>query len=141
MRKGIWNFLSVLYPAILKNIYKMHLGSNVKISYRAHLDKSINPRGIHIGDNTWILADSWVLAHDYCRGKNGVGFRTDTFIGSNCVIGIGSIIMPGVNIGSHVVVGSGAVVTKDIPDHCMVVGNPARIIKEDVIVSDKGQIL
>lgn len=39
------------------------------------------------------------------------------------------MIIPGVKIGNNVVVGAGAVVTKDVPDNCVVVGNPARILK------------
>lgn len=38
------------------------------------------------------------------------------------------IVKP-VHIGNHVVIGANAVVTKDIPDNCMVVGIPAKIIK------------
>ena len=38
------------------------------------------------------------------------------------------IVKP-VHIGNHVVIGANAVVTKDIPDDCMVVGIPAKIIK------------
>ncbi|WP_348636746.1 hypothetical protein [Flavobacterium anhuiense] len=37
--------------------------------------------------------------------------------------------MPKVKIGKNVIVGAGSVVTKDIPDNCLVVGVPARIIK------------
>lgn len=48
--------------------------------------------------------------------------------------------MPGVKIGNEVVVGSGAVVTKDIPSNCIVVGNPAQIIKQDIKV-EKGKIV
>lgn len=95
----------------------MNIGQNVMISYKATLDKSINPRGIHIGNNTWVLAESMILAHDHCRN-----LMTDTIIGDNCVIGVRSIILPGVKIGDHVVVGAGAVVTKDVPNHCIVVG-------------------
>lgn len=40
------------------------------------------------------------------------------------------MINPGVHIGSNVVIGSGSVVTKDIPDNCVAVGNPAKVIKE-----------
>jgi hypothetical protein len=32
-------------------------------------------------------------------------------------------------------------VTKDVPDHCAVAGNPAKIIKEGVVVSESGQII
>jgi acetyltransferase-like isoleucine patch superfamily enzyme len=70
------NGISNLYPAFLRRFYGMHIGANVRISYKAKLDKSINPKGIHIGDNTWVLADSMVLAHDYCRGENGKGKNT-----------------------------------------------------------------
>jgi maltose O-acetyltransferase len=42
--------------------------------------------------------------------------------------------MPGVKIGNEVVIGSGSVVTKDIPNNCIAVGNPAKIIKTDIHV-------
>lgn len=45
-------------------------------------------------------------------------------------IGAGSIITAGVTIGKHAVVAGGSVVTKDVPDHTVVGGNPARIIKQ-----------
>ncbi len=38
--------------------------------------------------------------------------------------------MPGVTIGEGAVIGSGAIVTKDVPDHTIAVGNPARVIKK-----------
>ena len=65
----------------------------------------------------------------------------DTYIGSNCVIGGRAIIMPGVTIGDHVYVGAGSVVTKSVPDHCIVAGNPARIIRTGTVISDMGQII
>jgi len=76
-----------------------------------------------------------ILAHDYCRGTNGTGKRYETFIGKNCVIGVNSIVLPGLKIAA------GAVVTKDIPSHSMVAGNPAKILRKGVVVSDLGQIL
>lgn len=44
-------------------------------------------------------------------------------------IGINSVIMPGVTIGQNSVVGASSVVVKDVPDNCVVVGNPAKIVK------------
>lgn len=46
-----------------------------------------------------------------------------------CWIGANAIILPGVIIGENSVVGAGAVVTKSVPARCVVVGNPARVIK------------
>lgn len=51
-------------------------------------------------------------------------------IGSDCWVGVGTIILCGVTIGNGSVVGAGTVVTKDIPKNVVVVGNPARIIRE-----------
>lgn len=50
-------------------------------------------------------------------------------IGDNVWIGGSVTILPGVTIGNNVTIGAGSVVTKDIPDNCIAVGNPARVIK------------
>ena len=38
--------------------------------------------------------------------------------------------MPGVTIGDNVIIGANSVVTKDIPDNCIAVGMPAKIIRQ-----------
>jgi len=43
-------------------------------------------------------------------------------------LGAGSIILPGVTVGEFALVGAGAVVNRDVPDHGLVVGSPARLI-------------
>jgi acetyltransferase-like isoleucine patch superfamily enzyme len=48
--------------------------------------------------------------------------------------------MAGIKIGNNVIVGSGAVVTKDVLSHCIVVGNPARIIKTNIQTELCGQL-
>jgi acetyltransferase-like isoleucine patch superfamily enzyme len=50
-------------------------------------------------------------------------------IGRGCWIGRCACIFGGVTLGRNVVVGANAVVTKSIPDYCVVVGNPAVIVK------------
>ena len=44
-------------------------------------------------------------------------------------IGGGSIVLPVVTIGKNSVIGAGSVVTRSIPDNCVAVGNPCRVIK------------
>lgn len=51
-------------------------------------------------------------------------------IGDGSWIGFGSVVLPGVSIGRHVVIGANSVVTSDLPDYCVAVGAPARVIKK-----------
>lgn len=53
-------------------------------------------------------------------------------IGDGSWLGHGAVVLPGVTIGAHVVVGAGSVVTTDLPDRCVAVGNPARVIRRHV---------
>jgi acetyltransferase-like isoleucine patch superfamily enzyme len=51
-------------------------------------------------------------------------------VGSYSRIGSNATILPDVKIGKNVTIGAGSVVTKDLPDNCVAVGIPAKIIKE-----------
>lgn len=106
--------------------------SSTIVEGNVKLDK-LYPRGIHIGENTLVAGGSTILSHDHCkRVGNNSPYLVDTYIGKNCFIAVGAIIMPGVKIGDEVIVGAGAVVTKDVPSNCIVAGNPAKIIREKI---------
>lgn len=132
LRAKAWKLLTNFYPMYLKKVYRMKIGCGCVISWKAHLDKSINPRGIIIGDRTWILNGAMIISHDYSRT-----LKCDTVIGNDCIIGIRSIILPGVVLGDEVVVGAGAVVTKNVPSNTIVVGNPAVAIKRVKVKNGK----
>ena len=102
----------------------MDIGVNTQISWHTHLDKSINPEGIHIGDNCLITRGGYILAHDEARK-----IKKDIYIGNDCFLGVGVIVLPGVRIGNNCIIGAGSVVTKDIPDNSIAAGNPARLIR------------
>ena len=110
----------------LRHVYKMDLGEGVRLSLRADLDWT-NPRGVHIGDETYIAFGAVILAHDMSRA-----FHTHTYIGRRCFIGAHAIILPGVRVGDECIVGAGAVVTKDVPPGSIVSGNPAVVIRSGV---------
>lgn len=118
----------------LRTVWHHEIDESARISFSAYLDRT-NPRGIKIGSDTIITRGAMILSHDYCRAT-----RSDTIIGSRCFIGVGAIIMPGVQIGDEVVVGAGAVVTKDVEPGHLVAGNPARVIKA-IRTRAYGQIL
>lgn len=107
----------------LRYFFGFDLDKTAIVSLSAVLDRS-NPKGVRIGGHSIVTARCIVLSHDYVRGV-----RCSTEIGSNCFIGVGSIVMPGVRIGDGSVVGAGSVVTKDIPPGSLAVGNPARVIR------------
>ena len=50
-------------------------------------------------------------------------------IGQGCWIGQNVVVSPGVTIGSMTIVGANSVVTKSLPDRCIAVGSPARVVK------------
>lgn len=119
---------------ILVSVYKMNISSTARISYGAKLDKT-NPNGIHIGEESYVASGAIVFAHDFSRG-----IHKDTFIGKRCFIGANSIVMCGITIGDEVIVGAGSVVTKDVPSGCIVAGNPARIIRENIHTTKYGKL-
>lgn len=51
-------------------------------------------------------------------------------IGDDVTVGANVVIIGNISIGDHVIIGAGAVVVKDVPSHCVIAGNPARIIRK-----------
>lgn len=51
-------------------------------------------------------------------------------VGQGSLIGIGAIVLDGVRVGTGCIVGAGSVVTKDVPDRSLVVGVPARVLRQ-----------
>ena len=58
-------------------------------------------------------------------------------IGNNVTINVNSVVVGDITIGNNVTIGAGSVVMKDIPANCVVVGNPAYILKQDGIRVNK----
>lgn len=131
-KRAGFQFMSELQRQFYNRAWGMHLGRGVKISRSAKLDLT-NPRGIHVGDWTILTFNSCLLSHDMQSNR-----RLDTRIGSHCFVGARAIIMPGVTIGNHCVVGAGSVVTSDVPANSMVCGNPARVVRSDIVTGRWG---
>jgi acetyltransferase-like isoleucine patch superfamily enzyme len=86
---------------------------------------------IEIGDDA-ILANCFVLDTDHHAAdaslRNAAVPTRRVRIGRGAWIG-GAVVLKGVSVGDGSVVGIGAVVTGDVPDHVVVAGNPARVVR------------
>jgi acetyltransferase-like isoleucine patch superfamily enzyme len=57
------------------------------------------------------------------------GTSSPITIGKNVWIGAKCIILQGVNIGDGAIIGAGTVITKSVPEHTIVAGVPARVLR------------
>ena len=136
------NLIRIWYSRILRNNVKCARKLGVRIGDRCRvLDEAgsvfgTEPWLIQIGDHVEITNGVRFLSHEgalWCLReldselKNADLFRP-TVVGNNVMIGMRSLIMPGVHIGNNVIIGAQAVVTKDIPDNTIVAGVPAKPI-------------
>ncbi|QAA32157.1 sugar O-acetyltransferase [Clostridium manihotivorum] len=133
--------VSVGSPFICDYGCNIHLGNNVSINMNCTF---VDCNKINIGNNVLIASNVQIytathpvelaerLTQDWNQESGEYFCRTYALpvtIGDGCWIGGGVIILPGINIGNGSVVGAGSVVTKDIPEDCVAVGNPCRVIR------------
>ena len=90
-----------------------------------------------IGVNV-ILNTGATVDHDCCIGAHvhlspGVHLAGRVSIGELTHVGIGAVVLPNRRIGKHCIVGAGAVVRDDVPDNVVVVGVPARVLKQNEV--------
>lgn len=123
-------------PKILRklgcNVGKdVFIGDNVRVDMN-HADM------IYIGDYTHIAGGCRLLCHqrdlkNYCHGDNyaDLNYRLGKIvIGKGVMIGMETLIMPGVTIGDGALIGAGSLVSKDIPAWTIATGRPAKVVKE-----------
>lgn len=102
------------------NICDCTIGDDVSVQTGCHIT-----RGVVIEDGVFVGPHVTTL-NDKLQG----GPLSYPRIGSGARIGGGSTLLPGVAIGAGAIVGAGSVVTKDVPAGAVVVGNPARIVRQ-----------
>jgi len=114
----------------------VNVGKNVTINQEVIFD-NIYPEMITLEDGCIVSNAVQIVIHkrdysDYKVGDNvnDLGYSVlPTRIGKGATIGLGSIILGGVDIGDGAVIAAGSIVTKSIPPYTMAVGIPARVVK------------
>lgn len=86
---------------------------------------------ITIGKGTYIAPNVGLITSNHSVGNiDNHDNPKDIYIGKKCWIGMNSMILPGVSLGDNTIVGAGSVVTKSFEEgNCIIVGNPAKIIR------------
>ncbi|MGM0581195.1 MAG: acetyltransferase [Bacteroidota bacterium] len=117
-------------------------------------DRSVIGSHVQIGDGTVVMAGTVINADtkigehaiintsasvdhdckisDFAHIAPNASLCGGVEIGEGTLIGAGATVIPLVKIGKWCTIGAGAVVVEDVPDHSLVVGNPAKIIKKTV---------
>lgn len=110
--------------------YNIEVGENF---YANHNLVILDGAKVTFGDNVFIAPNCgfYTAGHpiDFERRNQGLEYAYPITVGNNVWIGGNVCVMPGVTIGNNVVIGGGSVVVKDIPDNCVAVGNPCKVIR------------
>ena len=101
----------------------------IKDNVRIHSAAFI-PELTVLEEGSWIGPGAVLVNARYPRGKNVKQTLRGPTIGKNAKIGANATILSGVLVGENALVGAGSVVVKDVPKNSVVVGNPARVIKQ-----------
>ena len=109
------------------------IAPDVDISLSAKLFPRV-PDAISIGDQTSIGPLAVLCASDPDGSIKPISIGERCFVGGNVLIG------PGVSIADGVVVAAGAVVLRDVPEACIVAGNPARLVRKGIRTGRFGRL-
>ena len=137
-----WILHSIAYSSPASNfVISMQRSRGIKIGKNCHfspyvLIDLVYPKMITIEDNVTVGSNVMIFAHINptanleLKSKSYPRKVAPVIIRSGAVINPGSIITAGITIGKNAIVSVGSIVTEDIPDYCIVVGNPARVVKK-----------
>lgn len=76
--------------------------------------------------NAKSIGDNFIVKNNVTLGEKNGGIPT---IGNSVLINVNSVIVGDVKIGNNVIIGACTLIMKDVPDNCVVAGNPAYIIR------------
>jgi len=114
-------------PTMISGWGRMRFGDRCFVNVGSTI---ISVEEIVVGNDVAFANDVYVMDSDSHGVEGRPHKQAPIHIGDGCWIGARAIILPGVTLGKRVLVAAGAVVTRDVPDDCLVAGNPARVVRE-----------
>jgi len=136
-----WILHYIAYSSPLSNfVIRVQRSRGVKIGENCHLSPYVlidlvYPELVRIEDNVTLGSNSMIFAHINPTANLNLKKTlyprkiAEVTIKSGAVINPGAIITAGVTIGKNSIVSIGSAVFEDVPDNCVVLGNPARVVK------------
>lgn len=125
-----YNLTNIFYPG-----FKLSNSSTISNGTTIHLG-AILTINVHIGQscfiNKGVIIGHDVNIGDYSVISPNVSIGGNVNIGRNCFLGSGAVIRNGVSIGDGSIIGIGAVVLADVADYSVMVGNPAKLLKQNI---------
>jgi acetyltransferase-like isoleucine patch superfamily enzyme len=106
----------------------VRIGANCKLQNRVSVFHGVTiDDGVFIGPHVSFTNDKFprAIRPDGILSTEGDWTVSRTHVHTGASIGAGAVILPGVTIGWWAMIGAGAIVTRDVPDHGLVIGNPA----------------
>jgi acetyltransferase-like isoleucine patch superfamily enzyme len=101
------------------------IGARVKVQSNCYVTAgTVVEDDVFIGPGVTLTNDNTMGRHPRGEAPAAPTLRRASRIGG------GAVVCPGVEIGEEAFVGAGAVVTKDVPPRVIVVGNPARVLRD-----------
>ena len=123
------SFVLKVIAFLLFKLIEIITGISLPVSARIGKGLYVGHFGYCIVHTDVVIGENFSMGPGVVIGTRGIGNQGVPVIGDNVYVGTGAKILGGIKIGSHVRIGANAVVLMDVPDHCTVVGAPARIIE------------
>ena len=122
------NFTTAIHPSsVISPKSSVGVGSVVM---QGAIIQSSAVVGRHCIINTAASVDHDCLLEDFVHISPNATLCGNVFVGEGSQVGAGAVVIPGIKIGKWSLVAAGAVVMRDVPDNVLVMGNPARVVKQ-----------